>query len=129
VLRTLGFDEPAIPGILRRYSPAQIQLWADVTLAALERKGKEFFKRSPQAFFVNNIREAATAGRTPPDWWLALRKEEERREGALDRRRRATAKDKPAAGNSRKPERAIDAAASVEQLVASVLRRAKSRAA
>jgi len=77
-LRAIGFDAAVIARILARFPIEQIQLWADVTLAAVEGKGPTFFRRSPQAFFMDNIQHAAKAGRTPPDWFWALRKEEER---------------------------------------------------
>ncbi len=49
-LANIGFDEGQIRRILRRFSIRQIQLWSDVTLAALEHKGREFFRRSPRRF-------------------------------------------------------------------------------
>jgi hypothetical protein len=78
-LHTIGFDDMAIGRILARFSTEQIQLWADVTLAALEHKGRAFFRRSPEAFFMNNIQHAATGERTPPDWFWAIRKQEQQR--------------------------------------------------
>jgi hypothetical protein len=48
-------------------------------LAAKERFGDAFFKRSPQAYFVDNVKHAAAGTRTPPDWWHELRKAEQRR--------------------------------------------------
>jgi hypothetical protein len=77
-LRAIGFHAPAIATILSQFPIEQIQLWADVTLAAIENKGPAFFRRSPQAFFMDNIQHATKAGRTPPDWFWALRKEEDR---------------------------------------------------
>jgi hypothetical protein len=44
-----------------------------------------FFKNSPQAFFIDNLKEQAAGRRTPPDWWRAVRKEEERRRWQADR--------------------------------------------
>ena len=43
-----------------------MQVWSDVTLAALERKGRLFFQRSPQAFFwtVSN-KQPRVAARRP----------------------------------------------------------------
>lgn len=76
-LASIGFDEGQIRRILGRFSVRQIQLWSDVTLAALEHKGREFFRRSPQAFFMDNIQKGAKGERTCPDWFLALRKAEE----------------------------------------------------
>jgi hypothetical protein len=85
-LKAIGFDQRTIARILHQYSAKQIQLWADVTLAAMERKGPDFFRHSPQAFFMDNIKNAAQAGRTPPDWFWAIRKEEDRRRAKLARR-------------------------------------------
>jgi hypothetical protein len=86
-LRAIGFDDAAIRRFLRTYKPHLLQEWADITLAALERNGPDFFSVSPQAYFVDNIRHAAAGTRTPPDWWRDLRREEERRrhENAADR--------------------------------------------
>ena len=87
-LRAIGFDMPAIRRILGRFAAEQVQLWADVTLAAVESKGPAFFRRSPQAFFMNNIQNAARGTRTPPDWFWELRREEQRRRAELARRAR-----------------------------------------
>ncbi|MCY2994814.1 MAG: hypothetical protein NTY19_44180 [Planctomycetota bacterium] len=88
-LRAIGFDSPAIARILARFRVEQIQLWADVTLAAVERKGPSFFRRSPQAFFMDNIQHAACGERTPPDWFWELRTEEQRRRADHARRMRS----------------------------------------
>ena len=88
-LRAIGFDAAAIGRILARFRVEQIQLWADVTLAAMERKGPSFFRRSPQAFFMDNIQHAACGERTPPDWFWELRKEEQRRRADHARRMRS----------------------------------------
>ena len=76
-LRAIGFDASAIRRILSEHPVELVQVWSDVTLAAIERKGPGFFRRSPQAFFVDNITSAARRGRTPPDWFQAIRKAEE----------------------------------------------------
>lgn len=77
-LLKVGFDSATIARLLRQYSPRLLQEWADVTLAALERFGTSFFKRSPQAYFVDNVKHAAAGMRTPPDWWHDVRKSEQR---------------------------------------------------
>lgn len=87
-LRALGLEPAAIRWILNRFPVEQIQLWADVTLAALEHKGRGFFRRSPAAFFVDNIQNAARGERTPPDWFWAIRKQEQRRNAERARRKR-----------------------------------------
>ena len=67
-LRTIGLDERTIGRLLRRYPKQLPQEWADITLAAIERHGMPFFKRRPQAYFIDNVRNAAVGRRTPPDW-------------------------------------------------------------
>lgn len=78
-LRAVGLDEVTIRRLLRQYPVRLLQEWADITLAALERYGRSFFKKSSQAYFVDNVKHAATGSRTPPDWWHDLRKAEQRR--------------------------------------------------
>jgi hypothetical protein len=85
-LRAVGFDGAAIGRVLARFPEGQIQLWADVTLAAMEHKGPSFFRRSPQAFFMDNIQHAAKEGRTPPDWFWELRRAEQHRHAERARR-------------------------------------------
>lgn len=77
-LRSLGFDDRGIGRLLRRFSPPSIRLWMDVTLAAKERDGGAFIKKSPQAYLVDNLKNAAQGLRTPPDWWHDLRRTEQR---------------------------------------------------
>jgi len=77
-LTAIGLDEAAIRRFVRDFEPRLVQEWADITLAAMERKGKQFFRRSPQAYFVDNLQKAATGNRTPPDWWHELRSAENR---------------------------------------------------
>lgn len=77
-LTAIGLDESAIRRFVRDFEPRLVQEWADITLAAMERKGKNFFRRSPQAYFVDNLQKAALGTRMPPDWWLEMRKAENR---------------------------------------------------
>ena len=86
-LRAIGFDAAAIARILVRFPVQQVQLWTDVTLAAVEAKGPSFFRRSPQAFFMDNIQNAVRGQRTPPEWFWDLRKQEQQRRA--DRARQA----------------------------------------
>jgi hypothetical protein len=58
------------------YPRTVVREWLDITTAARERFGPGFFKRSPQAYLVDNLRHATAAGRTPPDWWHDLRSRE-----------------------------------------------------
>jgi hypothetical protein len=84
-LKAIGFDDASTARIIRKYKPQVIQVWADITLAAMERP-PGFFKVSPQAYFMDNVEQASRGTRTPPDWWYEYRKEEERREFEAKRR-------------------------------------------
>ena len=75
-LLTIGFDEATVLRLLNTYPARLLEEWADITLAAKERQGDKFFTKSPMAFFMSNIKEAASGRRTPPDWWRELRKRE-----------------------------------------------------
>ena len=75
----IGVDAAAIPRILRENSASVIRQWVDITLAAKERFGAPFFRRSPAAYFIDNLRHAAAGTRTPPDWWHDIRHAERRR--------------------------------------------------
>ena len=90
-LRTIGLDERTIGRLLRRYPKRLLQEWADITLAAIERHGMPFFTRSPQAYFIDNVRNAAVGRRTPPDWWHQLRRSEQQAKRQADRVERQTA--------------------------------------
>lgn len=76
-LLAIGFDESAAVRLISQHSPHLLREWTDITLAAEERFGRSFFKRSPQAYFVDNIQQAAVGQRTPPDWWHDIRKAEQ----------------------------------------------------
>ena len=84
-LHSIGLDDATIRHVLHTYNPRLIAECADMTLAAKERSGERFFTKSPQAYFIDNLREQAAGHRTPPDWWRELRKEEERRRWQADR--------------------------------------------
>jgi len=86
-LRAIGVEEGAIVKVLRQYSVRLIQQWVDITLAAEERFGPKFFKRSPAAFFIDNLRHAAAGTRTPPDWWQELHLAERRAHGGRSKPR------------------------------------------
>lgn len=75
-LRKIGFDDPGIASLLRKYSLALLREWTDITLAALERNGAGFFRKSPLAYLVDNLKHAGQGARTPPDWWREMRKAE-----------------------------------------------------
>ena len=84
-LRSIGFEDKAIQRILGQYSTTMVQQWADITLAARERHGEEFFKKSAAAYFTDNLQHAAEGRRSPPDWWRELRQVECRRQRDADR--------------------------------------------
>ena len=77
-LRAIGVDAGVIPRLFDRYPATVIREWVDITLAAQERFGPGFFKRSPAAYFVHNVQHAGAGTRTPPDWWQELRRAERR---------------------------------------------------
>ncbi len=91
-LVSIGFDDAAIGRIVNGYKPHLIDEWADITLAAIERFGSGFFKRSPQAYFMDNVKNSASGTRGVPEWWHDLRKEEDRREGEMNRDKAKEAK-------------------------------------
>jgi len=91
-LERIGFDAANIQRILGRHRHADVQLWADVTLAAMEHKGSGFFRRNPEAYFLDNIKHAAKGQRTPPDWFHELRKAEEVRNARAASRNRGPRK-------------------------------------
>ena len=94
-LAAIGFDDAAIARIISKYKPQVIQVWSDITLAAMEKK-PGFFKVSPQAYFMDNVEKASRGVRTPPDWWYEHRKEAERGE----REAKAALFNLPAAGDA-----------------------------
>lgn len=72
-LFAIGLDDAAISRMLRQYPTRIVREWADITLAAKERFGASFFRKSPQAYFVDNVQKASQGTRCPPDWWRELR--------------------------------------------------------
>lgn len=74
LLLAIGFDRATVARLFRKHPPRLLREWADITLAAKERFGPGFFKRSAPAYFVDNVEKAAIGNRTPPDWWNDLRK-------------------------------------------------------
>ena len=74
----LGFDEGGIGWLVKTFSMPMLREWTDIALAAKERFTPSFFKKSPQAWLVDNLKNATAGRRTPPDWWDQLRREESR---------------------------------------------------
>jgi hypothetical protein len=75
-LREIGFDEATAVRLVRKHPARILREWVDITLAARERFGPSFFRKSPQAYLIDNLKNAARGHRTPPDWWHALRRAE-----------------------------------------------------
>ena len=90
-LKTIGFEDGRIRAILRAYKASTIRLWSDITLAKLERDGRKGFTNCPEAFFLDNLKQAASGKRTPPDWWREQIKREEQERFEEDRRKRQEA--------------------------------------
>ncbi len=88
LMRSIELSERMIQTCLRTYPSALLQQWLDITLAARERHGPAFFRRSPAAYFVDNVRNAAKGTRTPPDWWHDLQKHERLTQAKNGRRKR-----------------------------------------
>lgn len=84
-LQAIGLEAAMIARLLKQYPARLIEQWADITLAARDRNGEKFFKVSPQAYFMDNLKAASTNGRTPPDWWHELRKQERQQERDRER--------------------------------------------
>ncbi|MBC7817650.1 MAG: hypothetical protein IAG10_12220, partial [Planctomycetaceae bacterium] len=79
-LLALGFDLQAASSLVRRYPRKLVALWTDITQAALERFGRQHFRKSPMAYLVDSLSKAAQGTRTPPDWWHEVRKAEQKSE-------------------------------------------------
>lgn len=75
-LLDIGFEEEPAARLIRKYPARLLSEWADITQAAKERFGAEFFVKSPMAFFVDSVAKAASGNRTAPDWWHDLKRVE-----------------------------------------------------
>lgn len=102
-LQKIGFDNRAIQRLLSKFPNRMLSDWTDITLAAMERFGKPFFKKSPPAYLTDNLNNAAKGTRLPPDWWLDIRKAEDQARAKLARDKRVG--DKP--DRNTLPEKAI----------------------
>lgn len=87
-LRAIGLVANAIERVLKTYPPSLVTEWADITLAARERNGERFFKKSAAAYLIDNLKQAAQGRRTAPDWWRELRRQELAQESAQEVRKR-----------------------------------------
>ena len=91
-LRTIGFeDEPAIR-LIRRFPHRLLSQWCDITQAAAEKFGCEFFHKSPMAYLVNSVDKASKGVRTPPDWWHDLKRAESKQHELSNEGRQVFAK-------------------------------------
>lgn len=77
-LATIGFTPQQIRGIAKKYSRKLVEVWSDVTLRKIERDGLKSFRRSPQAFLLDNLKHAARKERSLPDWYREERKAAEK---------------------------------------------------
>ena len=77
-LKKIGLDNRAIQRLLSKFKTPMLNQWTDITLAAMGRHGKSFFKKSPSAYLIDNLNHAAKGTRLPPDWWHEIRRAEER---------------------------------------------------
>lgn len=102
-LQKIGLDNRAIQRLLSKFPNRILSEWTDITLAAMERYGKTFFKKSPAAYLIDNLNHAAKGTRLPPDWWLDIRKAEDRARAKLARKKRVGDK----AARETLPEKAI----------------------
>lgn len=79
-LLAIGFDQPSAVRLVRRFPTRLVAEWTDITQAALERFGCDYFHKSPMAYLVDSLSKAADGIRTPPDWWHAVRKAEQQKQ-------------------------------------------------
>ncbi|REJ87823.1 MAG: hypothetical protein DWQ34_24580 [Planctomycetota bacterium] len=111
-LADIGFDTPAINRILKQFPQRMVREWVDITLAARERFGRPFFKRSPMAYMMDNLKHADAGTRTPPDWWHDVRRAEER-----SRAERAREGRRSTQSSDRLPQQAINSLTDVHETI------------
>lgn len=86
----IGFEPRDARRLIATYDRHLVREWIDITLAAKERYGMSFFKRSPAAYLRYYLQRAAAGKDGPPDWWLEIRKAEDRARAERARKRRST---------------------------------------
>lgn len=111
-LQEIGFDSGSIEYILQKFPSRMVSEWADITLAAKERFGMQFFKKSPAAYCRDNLNRTLKNNSSPPDWWLDIRKAEER--ARADRAKQY--KDATRSPNQL-PQKAMDSLDDVHQVI------------
>ena len=103
----IGLEPAVIQRLSKQFPTATLREWADITLAARERFGVSYFKRSPAAYFVDNVQHARDGGRTAPDWWHELKKAERMQQAENDRKRRQIATEPPVESTLPKESRKV----------------------
>ncbi len=91
-LLTIGFDEPAAARLIKRFPRRVLSEWIDITQAAMEHLGNSHFRKSPMAYLVDSVTQAANGNRTAPDWWHDMRRKENRSQNISDEARELFAK-------------------------------------
>lgn len=87
-LAKIGLEPAVIFRMSKQHQARTLRESANITLAARERFGASYFKRSA-AYFVDNVQHAVhDGGRTAPDWWHELKKAERLKQAENDRRLR-----------------------------------------
>jgi hypothetical protein len=94
-LRSLGFDDGGIRWLVKTFPMPMLREWTDIALAAKEKFGASHFKKSPQAWLVDNLKNAAVGRRTPPDWWHEQRRAENQARPLASSPGRASTRDTP----------------------------------
>lgn len=75
-LQAIGFEDAAAARLINRFPTRVLAEWADITQAAQERFGNEFFHKSPMAYLVDSVSKATEGNRSAPDWWHELNRSE-----------------------------------------------------
>ncbi len=78
-LQVIGFEQQAAARLIKRFPTRLLCEWCDITQAAQERFGRDFFHKSPMAYLVDSVTKAAAGTRTAPDWWHELKRAEVQR--------------------------------------------------
>ena len=92
-LLSIGLDDASVRWYANNFKLGLLQEWADITLAAKEKYGRSFFKKSAAAYFVDGVKNAANGTRTAPDWWHDFRKKEAERQAETSQAAAQTHKD------------------------------------
>lgn len=75
-LKAIGFEDDGAARVISRFPARLVAEWTDITQAALERFGKDYFHKSPMAYLVDSLNKAVAGQRTAPDWWHELKQSE-----------------------------------------------------